>query len=130
MSLSQDDKKPVNISLKGAYGKIRKWYQANINDPDIMKYSYGPHSIELIKALPATLTNNLEIQAVLAEIILGNLEWAYHKNDGNYKMAAYAFAALAAAKCSYHLSDVEKNKVKTSGALWTQYLHYNNPIYE
>lgn len=118
MSLSQDDKKP-NISLKDAYDKIRTWYQENIEViKQGRKYGYESRSIELIKALPkADTLSDLEIQAVLAEIILGNLEWAYHKDDGNYKMAAYAHGALEAAGLPFSFSDEKKSQLKTS-VLW------------
>ena len=118
MGLSPNDKKPANISLKEAYSKIRKWYQANIDMARRRKDDYGNRSAALIEALPqANMLTDLEIRAILGEVIYGNLEWAYHKDDGDYKMAAYAHGALEAAGLSWSISDEERNQLKSS-ALW------------
>lgn len=53
------------------------------------------HSVALIDRLhEGSDLTQLELRAVLGEVIYGYLEWAYHENDGDFKMAAYAHAAL------------------------------------
>ncbi|WP_347242855.1 hypothetical protein, partial [Thermogutta sp.] len=106
MGLLASDKKPAQISLKDAYCKIRKWYQANVDMVRSRNDDYGNRSAALIEALPPVdMLSDLEIRAILGEVIYGNLEWAYHKDDGAYKMAAYAHGALEAAGQSWSLSD-------------------------
>ena len=108
MGLSSSDPMPVGISLEDAYIKIQDWYQSNI--------AIAPSSsVSLIKFLPdvSTLTE-LEIRAVLGEIIYGNLEWAYHKSDGKYKMAAYAHAALESGGFDSTLNQNDRNKLRPS----------------
>lgn len=86
MGLNADDKKPVGMSLADAYERIREWYSRNIallrqkmGDCEYAKKSEG-----LIRALPpASQLSELEIRAVLGEVIYGNLEWAYHQTDGH-----------------------------------------------
>lgn len=111
MGLSSSDHMPVGISLKDAYVKIRDWYQSNI----VIAPS---SSVSLISFLPdvSNLTE-LEIRAVLGEIIYGNLEWAFHKDDGDYKMADYAIAALNSGGYDNTLSQNDRNKLKPS-PLW------------
>ena len=122
MGLSLDDKKPVDISLKKAYEKIRKWYQANVIGARNRNDEYGDHSAALIETLPpGDQLSDLEIRAVLGEVIYGNLEWAYHKDDGEYKMAAYAHGALEAAGLSWSLSEEERSQLKSS-PLWQHLL--------
>jgi len=79
---------------------------------------YAKRSKELIGALPpAPKLNDLEIRAVLGEVIYGYLEWAYHETDGQYKMAAYAHGALEAAGLKCSLSETERQQLKGS-TLW------------
>jgi hypothetical protein len=118
MGLSINDKKPVNISLKDAYSKIRRWYRVNIKTLRSLNNVYEERSSALIKVLPPTkIITVLEIRAVLGEVIGGNLEWGYHKEDGKYKMAAYAHGALEASGLNWHLSENERNQLKKS-VLW------------
>jgi hypothetical protein len=115
MGLSTNDKKPVGITFKDAYIKIRKWYLANVNLATARGDDYGNRSAELINHLPkVNAISELEIRAILGEVIYGNLEWAYSKDDGQFKMAAYAHAALEASNISWSLNDAEKQKLKTS----------------
>ena len=94
MGLSQNDKKPSNISLREAYEKIRKWYQANIDFVRNKDDDYANRSTALIEALPSVnMLSELEIRAILDEVVYGNLEWAYHKDDGDYKMGNAPFFA-------------------------------------
>jgi hypothetical protein len=121
MGLSQSDKKPVCISLEKAYSKIRKWYKANIDMVRSRNDDYGDRSVMLIEALPeANMLTDLEIRAVLGEVIYGRLEWAYHQDDGDFKMAAYSHAALDKAGISWNLSDEDKEQLKNS-TLWLMF---------
>jgi hypothetical protein len=118
MGLSSNDKKPTDISLEKAYINIRKWYKNNIDLAIARGDDYGKRSARLIKNLPTVKNiNQLEIRAILGEIIYGNLEWAYHKDDGKYKMAAYAHSALETEHFALSLSEEEKDKLKNS-RLW------------
>ena len=115
MGLSTNDKKPIGITIKEAYTKIRKWYLANVNIATARGDDYGNRSAELINHLPQeNKITDLEIRAILGEVIYGNLEWAYQKDDGLFKMAAYAHAALEASNLSWSLNDAEKQILKTS----------------
>ncbi len=125
MGLGRDDKKPQNISLKEAYGKIRYWYQDNIDFLLQRDDEYSQKSLMLVKALPsANAVTNQEIRAVLVEVISGLLEWAYHQSDDNYKMAAYAHAALESSGMKLQSSKNEIEQLKKS-RLWP-YLSLRN----
>lgn len=112
MGLDQNDPKPLGIALRDAYEKIRAWHQARIHS------EVNPHAqraAPFIRALgPGDQLSDLEIRTVLSEVILGQLEWAYHESDGEYKMAAYAHAALDAAGLHFTLNDGEKQALKES----------------
>jgi hypothetical protein len=114
MGLDTNDPKPTGIALRDAYDKIRSWYQSNAHTKD------SPHAQpanQFIQALPpANQLSDLEIRTVLSEVILGQLEWGYHESDGQYKMAAYAHAALDAAGLHFVLSDNEKKAIKSSNS--------------
>ena len=120
MGLLPSDPKPTSISLEDAYRSVRDWYTANIpllrermgDRPDAQK------SEGLIRALPTADTLSvLEIRAVLGEVIYGNLEWAYHESDGQFKMAAYSHAALEQAGYDWSLSESERDQLRSS-SLW------------
>jgi len=120
MGLDATDRKPQGVTLAQAYENIRQWYAKNI--ALLQKPSgtgeYEKKSEALIEALPpAAQLTDLEIRAVLGEVIYGNLEWAYHKSDGHFKMAAYAHGALESAGLKWSLSDAERQQLKSS-RLW------------
>lgn len=124
MGLDLSDPKPEGISLQNAYIAIRDWYQSNVQQVVSKTDEYSQRSASLIKSLPAVNSiSELEIRAVLGEVIYGSLEWAYHKSNGQYKMAAYAYGALEAAGLKYSISDDERKKLKTS-KLWP-FLSFN-----
>jgi hypothetical protein len=124
MGLNSNDAKPVGISLVEAYTEIKKWYQSNNKVVLQRDDDYGRKSSELIKNLPAVKSiSQLEIRAILGEVIFGYFEWAYHESNGKYKMAAYAHAALEASGFSFSLNDKEKGILKKS-SLWP-YLFIN-----
>jgi hypothetical protein len=91
MGLSSADKRPSGMTVDEAYEAIRAWYQANRHRaPDHSK----PVIDGIVPARQATLDQKV---AVFREVIARNMEWAYHEDDGQYKMAAYALAGLEAA---------------------------------
>ena len=116
MKLS-NDKIPNGIKPIEAYKKIRSWYQNNLSKLDGTTSS-GQRSIRLIQNLPsADVIQPVEIKAVFREVISGKLEWAYHQSDGEYKMSAYAKAALKTIGEDYSLSENESAELKKS-TLW------------
>ncbi len=124
MGLNTGDPKPEGISFKDAYTAIHNWYGSNVHLLAGRSDDYARRSVALINALPeASTLSDLEFRAVFGEVIYGLLEWAYHKSDGRYKMAAYAHAALEAAGLSFSLSEDERAALKAS-QLWT-YLSFN-----
>ncbi len=130
MGLAPDDPKPAQITIREAYTKIRKWFQTSaarfIESPaeevkagniTIVRdfSSHAEACFDLVENLPEEKDlSDIEIRAVLAEVIAGKLEWAYHQSDGDYKMAAYAHAALDRAGSPLFLSQEEKAKLKAS----------------
>lgn len=118
MGLSADDIKPSQITLGETYGKVRAWCRANKAKCRAQDDSYVQHSFALIHHLPeASDLSELELRAVLGEVIYGNLEWAYHESDDDFKMAAHAHAALEQAGFSFSLNEQEKEALKSS-SLW------------
>lgn len=120
MEPNADERKNSGMSLPDAYKSIRQWFLRNI--PMLREQmgdnDYGRKSEALIRSLPpASQLSELEIRAVLGEVIYGNLEWAYHEMEGDYKMAAYAHGALEAAGLSSSINENEKQALKTS-VLW------------
>lgn len=115
MGLDSTDPRPSGISLQDAYEKIRSWYQANASRHT------NPHAqaaLPFIVALPtADQLTDLEMRTVLTEVVMGKLEWAYHESDGQFKMAAYAHAALDAAGLHFALSPDEKKAIKESTSI-------------
>ena len=114
MGLSNDDRIPCNISLNDAYTRIKEWYQNNIDIANYTKLDseYRNSSIKLIKNLPElNIISELEMRAILSEIICGKLERGYHKDDGTYKMGAYAHGALESNNLSWQLTEIEKKEL-------------------
>ena len=114
MGLSKEDRTPDGISLREAYAKIKKWYKNNT--PVYSQHSkYAEAALDLVNNLPDEKgLSEIEIRAVLSEVIAGKLEWAYHESDGKFKMAAYAHAALEKAKQPTFLTKDDKSKLKNS----------------
>ncbi len=124
MGLHPDDQRPSNILLGRAYSAIRDWYRRSTHLIEGRQDDYGRGSAALIRALPpATELCDLEFRAVFAEVICGYLEWAYHQSDGQFKMGAYAHAALDVAGASYNLTQEERAALRTS-RLWP-FLFFN-----
>ncbi len=119
MGLSENDEMPNGIKPIDAYKKIRHWYQSNLPHKRLDETTdYGQRSVKLIQNLPdPNFIKAVEIKAVFREVIAGKLEWAYHESNGEYKMAAYAKAALETIDQSYSLSESEFEELKQS-KLW------------
>ena len=115
MGLNVYDPRPAGISLGDAYAAIRRWYQAiapSIYDGNDI---HGGRFLDFITSLPhAEKLDDVEIRAVLGEVLYGSLEWGYHESDGQFKMAAYAHAALEAAQFGLSLSSAEKLQLAES----------------
>ncbi|MCL6430305.1 MAG: hypothetical protein K6V36_05510 [Anaerolineae bacterium] len=130
MGLAPDDRKPTPITIREAYTRIRQWYQtwtalfaqrppeeATVAGIKIVR-DLGTHAkacLDLVESLPEEqVLSDLEIRAVLAEVIAGKLEWAYHQSDGAYEMGAYAHAALGLAGLPALLSEEERRHLRKS----------------
>ncbi|MBO9369311.1 hypothetical protein [Chloroflexus sp. MS-G] len=130
MGLDPKDPKPTQITIREAYTKIRQWYRVNVPkflDRPAKEIETGEFKIvrdfsasakacfDLVDNLPdQSELSDIEIRAVLVEVISGKLEWAYHQSDGDYKMAAYAHAALEQAGLPTFLSEAEKRELRGS----------------
>lgn len=91
------------LSVRDAYALIRSWCRENTQ-----KYADGPlpsgmrdfrefarASQPFVDALPPVDTvSSLEAQAVLKEVLIGQLEWVYQVPGGRDTVAAGARAAL------------------------------------
>jgi hypothetical protein len=111
------------ISLNEAYDRIRSWYTENV---DRIRgrggAEYSAASRRLIAALPER-ASELEMRAVMKEVLTGLLEWAFVESDGKFSMADYARAALQPFGGRYSLNDEEQADLRKSSALWP-YLSY------
>jgi hypothetical protein len=119
MGLNQDDRLPIDISLVDAYTSVRRWYLANMQ---ILKENPRGSDCVKLEALvhalpPVSRVTGLEIRAVLGEILYGNLEWAYHRSDGNYKMGAYAHAGLGF-DCMRNGFDMDEMQELKASRIW------------
>jgi tetratricopeptide (TPR) repeat protein len=108
---------PTGISLLEAYTKIRGWCRANINLLEGKTDEDSVISHKLIQNLPEPPSaTELEMWAVLGEVKSGYLEWAHDGFDGEYKMDAYAHAALVSSGGIF-ISGKEHKELKSS-VLW------------
>jgi pyruvate/oxaloacetate carboxyltransferase len=115
MSLDPEDPIPSGISPRKAYSAIIKYLKSNRdsflpeNNPprnlmgDIIPGASLPEfavegmlkTVALIDRLPEErVLREVDIKAVLGAVTSGKLEVAYHRSDGDFKMAAYAQAAM------------------------------------
>ena len=115
MALYADDPLPKNLTVSDAYASVRAWYQ-NHPDPNGPWASrpcdpkHAKISISLINALPpAKELTDIEMIAVLREVLFGHLEWGFHQCDGRFKMAAYA-----AGYFSYTFTTKDKAQLQNS----------------
>lgn len=113
MGLSSSDKLPEGIEPEAAYKALRSWYRKNLQLPLARNDDYGRSAAALVKALPPKPAP-VEMKAVFSEVIMGLLEFAYHRDDGNYKMAAYAHAALKTMGTDFQLTPTDKKALEPS----------------
>ena len=113
MGLKANEQYNGNISLRDSYKKIRAWYTANRDTNLASDANYRGASNALIDALPDD-PSDLEIRAVLEQIIRGNLEWGFHQSDGQYKMAAYALGAIQSQSLPMFMSDQDRSALSKS----------------
>ena len=117
MAPDKPDRPHETIGLRDAYEAIRRWYTENVHMLDESD-GYARRSAGLIRAMrPASDVSDIEIRAVLGEVIYGNLEWGYTRSDGTRTMADYAKAALSQAGLTYGLS-VEDLQSLQASSLW------------
>lgn len=99
MGLNESDKLPRRITPQGAYKAIYDWYKSNerfLDDIVLDGFKgYKDGFLPLVKHLiePNNISD-IEIKAILIEVIQGSLEPCYHASDSKYKMGAYAHAGL------------------------------------
>ena len=113
MGLIAADKYKGFISLPTAYKKIKNWYAENPNTNPRWHAQYREASNKLAQALPDN-PSELEILAILDEVLRGNLEWAFHESDGHYKMAAYAEGALKSGNYPEYFSKENRQLIEKS----------------
>jgi len=100
MGLDSNDSLPKGMDAREAYRKVFHWFKAHkvprkyftrTDETD----DYGKKSQKYIDNLPEPeKVTNEQILEVMEEILTSRLEWAYHKSDGKYKMAAYAHVVM------------------------------------
>jgi hypothetical protein len=101
--------------LETAYERIRNWYREH---PGLNKGSaeYVTASNLLINALQAQ-ASELEMRAVMKEVLAGLLEWGHGQSDGQQTMAAYAQEAVASFG-GYSLREAEEAELRRTSSLW------------
>lgn len=91
-------------ALREAYRHIYSFYTTHQHILDGAKCTpeYKAAARALIAALPAPeAAEEDDIRAVFEEVIIGNLEWAYHQSDGEMTMSEYVKATVGG---NYNLS--------------------------
>jgi hypothetical protein len=140
---------PTGISLDDAYKSVRQfltdnsksiaddynkseneYQEANKSNADYMSGTTPYH--KRLKELVDYLINNelqgdLEKRTVLIEVICGHLENFYHKDNGKYKMAAYADAVLRA-RPEYWLTEDEKQELLSTNEDLYEKVSSNNRL--
>jgi imidazolonepropionase-like amidohydrolase len=120
-------KLPRNMTLLKAYKAICRWYRANRYYFELLyqngNKAFTSELLELTHRLPRTKDiTEIEMRAILIEVLRGNLEACYHASDGSYAMQAYARAGLTAFG-NMDLTQAEVELLKES-PLWSS-LCYN-----
>lgn len=108
---------PNAMPLDIAYKHVRDWYLANIElAPKLAPTSFlADRARTLITNLPESLTE-LEMRAVLHEVLEGLLDWGTAESDGKFQMADYARAGLAASGGERFTME-ERSKLQSSSSL-------------
>lgn len=105
-------------ALIDAYTIIKNWYVTNIKVAKDRDDDFGDRSIALTEQLPEVgELSELEIRAVLVEVIMGNLKWAFRERDGSLNMGEHAFNGLNQAGYGTSFSDEEIDRLRQS-KLW------------
>lgn len=126
MAAFAEEGKLTGILLSDAYEAIRAWYLENLAMIAWRPSSYYTSSTAFIRALPeARELSDLEMRAVCVEVLNGLLEWAYSEDDGQWRMAEYACAALKPFGTNFSLTADEREELKTS-ALYP-FFSFNRP---
>lgn len=92
MALNPEDPRPAALSEIERYKKIWVWYRANVSKlATHSSPNYAKRSVDYIEQLPhPDNASSAQIADVFKHVRTDLLEWAYHLDDGEYKMAAYA----------------------------------------
>jgi hypothetical protein len=116
-----------SITIREGFEYIRSWFILHKQDLKNRNLSsaYIEKSLRLIELIEGNQKlNELEMKAILVEVLSGNLEWAYGESDGKYTMADYAHAALKTLFNGWDFSDKEKSKLQKSSL--ANYLSQNH----
>lgn len=86
---------PDAMSLDLAYKHVRDWYLANLDlAPKLAQTPFvADRARTLITSLPESLSQ-LEMRAVLHEVLEGLLDWGAAQSDGQFLMSDYARTGL------------------------------------
>ena len=92
------EKVPPHLTLRDLYETIHDWHRKNLRTIHEVVTSEQNNLayLELVRHLPTpSKATEDDIALVCREVIVGLMEWAYHKKDKyNIKTAAYAHFAL------------------------------------
>ena len=92
------EKVPSHLTLRDLYERIYDWHRKNLQTVNeaVKDEQSNLAYLELVRHLPApSKATEDDIALVCREVIVGLMEWAYHKKDKyDIKTAAYAHFAL------------------------------------
>jgi hypothetical protein len=116
MGLLPEDRIPNAMTPRQALAKIYRLLDANMEMIRRYVEDVAP-SVQVMEH--ADKMTDLEVRALLGEVIYGRLEYFYHVSDGQYKMAAYVEAAMKSDDELLSFTDEERVELKGSklGAL-------------
>ncbi len=107
------------MELRTAYGRIYDWFRRNVSSLEEQEESdYKTSSLNLVQHLPPPdQATDLEMRAVLAEVVGGLFECGYSGSDGHHKMFEYAHAATSHYPSKYSLRPEDIEDLRSSH-LW------------
>ena len=113
----KSDNTPATMPLEIAYRRVRAWFLANVNRASELATTpfVAERARTLITNLPESLTD-LEMRAVLHEVLEGLLDWGATGSDGEARMSDYARAGLSASGGERFSID-ERSKLQASSGL-------------
>ena len=107
MGLNEGDLEKIldNFSIKECYERIYKWHMSyglerilernelrRLDEKDILAYRYLRFTLALF---PPDNVSQEDMDFIFREVIMGLMEWSYHKEDEfGIKMGAYAHFAI------------------------------------